>query len=204
MNKMSLIVSMVMFVFYVAILLGVLKKLALRRSGHVFLIAQAGLEFGILSYALIIAPLNSIEAYFMDNRGFFHVLFVGPIQEEIAKFACFIFAYFFITRWSDLSELELSEIGKSENLVILGVFVGLTFALLESIIDYWDITIEAALIRAFISWPVHMITTAISVYGFYKYRITQRDIIIPCTLVLAITIHTAFNMAMILLHRFWP
>jgi len=182
-----------MFVVYVAILFATLRKAVPVDRKLVISIAASGLAFGMLSYAVVIAPLNSIETYFMDNRGLLHIIFVGPIQEEIAKFACFLLAYTFITRWSHLPSEVLSERRKGRSLVTLGAFVGLALALLENVIDYSNLTIKGTLMRTIVSWPLHMITIGISAYGFNRYRITRQLRIVLSLLLWAITIHVVFN-----------
>jgi hypothetical protein len=194
----ALLISLAMFALYFAVLFAILEKKLLFDRKIAISIACAGLAFGMLSYALVIAPLNSIEACFMDNRGLLHVLFFGPVQEEIAKFACFILAYIFIVRRSRLSNKELSEIKKGKSLVILGFYVGLTLALLKNIIDYNNLPLETALLRTIVSWPVHMITIGISVYGFNKYRITRKAAVVLGLLLWAIAIHIVFNSLTIL------
>ena len=202
MDDMNVILTLIMFAVYVAILSMLLKKVGSIGRKLVKLIAASGLAFGMLSYALVVAPLNSIEACFMDNQGFLHVIFVGPIQEEIAKFACFLLAYIFITRWLHLSSEELSEIRKGKSLVILGAFVGLALAMLENLIDYSNLTIEGTLIRTIVSWPLHMITIGISAYGFNRYRITRQLTMVLGLLLWAITIHVIFNTVLVIFRPF--
>jgi len=196
---MSAIVTLIMFAVYVAILSMLLKKVVSIGEKLLKSIVASGLAFGMLSYALVVAPLNSIEACFMNNQGFLHVLFVGPVQEEIAKFACFLLAYIFITRWLRLSSEELSEIRKGKSLVILGAFVGLALAVPENLIDYSNLTTEGTLIRTIVSWPLHMITIGISAYGFNRYRITRHLRMVLGLLLWAITIHVVFNAIMAIL-----
>ena len=196
---MSAIVTLIMFAVYVAILSMLLKKVVSIGEKLLKSIVASGLAFGMLSYALVVAPLNSIEACFMNNQGFLHVLFVGPVQEEIAKFACFLLAYIFITRWLRLSSEELSEIRKGKSLVILGAFVGLALAVPENLIDYSNLTTEGTLIRTIVSWPLHMITIGISAYGFNRYRITQQLRMVLGLSLWAITIHVVFNTIIVIL-----
>jgi len=202
MGNMNAMVTLIMFAVYVTILSMLLKKVGTIGGKLVKSIAASGIAFGMLSYALVVAPLNSIEACFMDNQGLLHVIFVGPIQEEIAKFACFFLAYIFITRWLRLPSEELFEIKKGQSMVILGAFVGLALAVLENLIDYSNLTKEGTLIRTIISWPLHMITLGISAYGFDRYRITRQLRMILGLLLWAITIHVVFNTVIIIFRPF--
>jgi hypothetical protein len=195
----ALLISLWMFVLYLAILFVIAEKKLLFERKTIILMTSAGLAFGMLSYVLVITPLNSIEACFMDNRGLFHVLLVGPVQEEIAKFACFVLAYIFITRRSQLSDKELSEVKRREGLIMLGIYVGLALALLENIIDYGYLTLETAFLRTILSWPAHMITISISSYGFNIYRITRKVVMVSVLLFCAISVHVAINSLIILL-----
>lgn len=196
---MNGIISLTMFAVYVAILFVIFKKVLSTDGKFAILVAASGLAFGMLSYLLVVAPLNSIEAYFMDNRGLLHVIFVGPVQEEIAKFICFLLAYIFITRCLRLSSENLSGILKSKSLVMLGAFVGLALAMLENLIDYSNLTVEGALIRTIVSWPLHMITIGISAYGFNRYRITRQLRMVLGLLFGAIIIHVVYNIIMVIL-----
>jgi len=199
MGDMNAIVTLIMFAVYVTILSMLLKKVVSLSRKLVKSIAGSGIAFGMLSYALVVAPLNSIEAYFMDNRGLLHVIFVGPVQEEIAKFVCFLLAYIFITRWSRLSSEDLSKIIKGKSLVMLGAFVGLALAMVENLIDYSNLTMEGTLKRTIVSWPLHMITIGISAYGFNRYRITRQIGMVLGLLFGTITIHVVFNTIIVIL-----
>ena len=158
------------------------------------LTVAVGIAFGTFSYASVTA-LNSVETYIMNTRGSFHVLLIGPIQEEITKFTFFLLAYFFIMRKAQEQHLDdenLSELKGTRNLVILSAFIGLTLATFETLIDYRYLTVELTLLRTVISWPLHIITVGLSAYGFSKYLITQRHVMILC-LLLAILIHILYN-----------
>jgi len=185
---MNLSVTMIMFTVYVTIL----SKLVSSNVKLIKITMVSGIAFGMLSYALITA-LNSIEVYIMNTRGLLHVLLIGPVQEEIAKFAFFLLAYVFIIRKVHLNNEELFELRGAKNLVVLGTFIGLTLAVFENLIDYSYLTIELTLIRTIVCWPLHIITIGLLAYGFNRYIITSRRIMILSFLLLAFLIHIFYN-----------
>jgi RsiW-degrading membrane proteinase PrsW (M82 family) len=181
-----------MLVVYVFILYLLARKV--RISGILILLMVAiGWTFGIVSYGLA-ATFNIVEAHFMNNRGTFHVLLVGPVQEEVAKFVCFFFAYVLIMPWVRLCGEGSSKIENSKSLVLLGAIVGLAFAVLENLIDYGNLAIGETFERTVMSWPLHMFTVGISAYGFYRYKSTSEIKMIVGFLLLAILIHFLFNL----------
>jgi len=185
---MNLSVTMIMFTVYVTILL----KLVSSNVKLIKIMIGSRIAFGMLSYALITA-LNSIEVYIMNTRGLLHVLLIGPVQEETAKFAFFLLAYIFITCRVHLNNEELSELRGVKNLVVLGASIGLTLAVFENLIDYSYLTIELTLIRTIVCWPLHIITIGLLAYGFNRYIITSRRIMILSFLLLAFLIHIFYN-----------
>jgi RsiW-degrading membrane proteinase PrsW (M82 family) len=182
----------IMFVVYLAILALNLKKVLTMRR-FLLIIIPLGVAFGMIAYAVVVAPLNSIEAQFMNNGGLLHILLVAPIQEESAKFTCFLLAYSLLIRGLRASSEELSEIRKSRILVVLGASVGLAFAVLENLIDYGNLAAVGTLRRTLISWPIHMLTISISAYGFGRYRKTREIKVVSGLFLWAVLIHVIFN-----------
>jgi RsiW-degrading membrane proteinase PrsW (M82 family) len=153
-----------------------------------------GWTFGIVSYGFA-ATFNTVEAYLkMNNRETFHVLLVGPVQEEVAKFVCFLLAYIVIMHLMRSSGEESFRVENGKSLVMLGAIVGLGFAFLENLIDYGNQAIAGTILRAVMSWPFHMFYVGISAYGFYRYWSTGEIKSIVCFLLLAILIHFLFNL----------
>jgi RsiW-degrading membrane proteinase PrsW (M82 family) len=198
---MTALVTLVMLVFYATVLLAVAKKTP-SDKGSVLVMVAMGLAFGFISYDLIV-PFNGVESRFMDTTGILHAILFAPIQEEAAKFVNLLVALVFIFR----NPLRFSGEGSIEtqsfrSLIILGSLVGLGFATTENLIDYGNLSMIATFERTVMTWPLHMLSVAISAYGFHKYRTTRKLRMITVFLLTAIIVHMLFNLSMILLHPF--
>jgi RsiW-degrading membrane proteinase PrsW (M82 family) len=198
---MAIMVTLIMFAFYV-ILLFLLARKALTNEALILVMFAAGLAFGLFSYALVVFSFNSIELHFMDTRGMLHAILVAPIQEEVAKFVNVVIAYAFITRSLSYSSEGSSRTDSYKSLAILGALVGLGFAATENLIDYGNLTILDTFKRTMMAWPLHMLSVAISAYGFHKYKATKKIMMLVGFLLSAIVIHILFNLGMILLNPF--
>jgi len=197
----STIVTSIMFAIYVIFLSLLLRKVStIRKLIPLITAAGLGLGLGILS-AMVAGVFSSIEVYFMhmNNQGKLRILLVGPVQEEIAKFVCFILAYGCIMQLSRLSGEEKSKIENVKSLIVLGAMVGLVFALLENLNSYGNLTTLGTLGRTVLDWPLHMIEVGISACGFHIYKKYKNTSllwgieIIIIFLLLAIVIHCLFN-----------
>ena len=81
-----------MFAVYLAILAAILRR-NLTSGRLIWASIASGIALGMIAYAAVVAPLNSIETFFMNSQGVLHILVIASIQEESAKLLCFWFAY---------------------------------------------------------------------------------------------------------------
>jgi hypothetical protein len=156
-----------------------------------------GLFFGLISYALVLT-FNTVELHFMNTQGILHILVLGPIQEEISKFAAFFIAFMMVERFHHSQVQGLGESLSVRESVELGAFVGLFLALYENLIDYGNQQLIFVFTRTVTSWPIHMFTIGISSFGLFKYRKSNRTKIL-LYLVPAVAIHISFNLSVNLL-----
>lgn len=186
----SYLVSIIMFVVYV----GILGLLIIRTSlSKTFFskVVPAGISFGMLSY-VVLQALNSLELPFMDTQGIIHVIFVGPFQEEVVKFAFFLLALRFATGLSARKKPSQADFDLKTS-VLLGGLLGLALAFLENLIDYGYLTATNTLLRTLLSWPFHILPAMLSALGFRKFQATDRISILLVPLSSAILIHAVYN-----------
>lgn len=189
-------VTVVMFIVYVLILYSYVIKTSLSKTSIVFRIALTSISFGLLSYASV-QIFNSIELLFMDTKGIIHVILVGPLQEEIVKFAFLLLTFSFVKRL-DLKKKSFDLNADLKGSVLVGAIIGLILATLENLIDYGHLNPANTFLRTLVSWPLHILTTVISVYGLHKFHTTGKVHTAVTMLSTAIVVHVVFNFSLLL------
>jgi RsiW-degrading membrane proteinase PrsW (M82 family) len=186
------VVTAFMLAVYTAVLSLFLIRVQTNKK-MIIIIVGLGLFLGFIS-SILIGILSIIELQFND-LGFIRVLFIAPVQEEIAKFLSFLIGYVLTVRsarrWSKRFH-EPPPIIRAKDFILLGAFIGLFFAATENLFYYVSQNMFFTLMRTLLTWPMHMIATSISAYGFSKYKRNNRFVFF---LILAISIHILYNFA---------
>lgn len=190
-------VSIIMFIVYIGIVSLPIIKISISKT-FFSKIVPAGISFGMLAY-IAVQGFNSIESYFMDTRGMIHVIFVGPLQEEMVKFVFFLLALLFIPSLGLNKKVSYSKT-ELRAFVLLGGLIGLTLAMFENLIDYGNLNAGNTFLRTIISWPLHILSISLSAFGFYELRASRKISIFIVLLSLAIFIHSIYNFLLSLLN----
>lgn len=187
-------VTALMVVIYAVFLCLLLGKFQTNKK-IVMLIAIIGLIFGFLSHVTI--GILSIFELQLNHTGFVQFLLIAPLQEEIMKFLFFILGFVAINRITQTWHQTFQEPSPTSDIwkgIVLGALIGLFFATFENLIDYTSQNVFFTLLRTISTWPIHMIATSISAYGFSKYRANNQFVFFVA---LAVVIHVLFNLVVL-------
>jgi len=188
-------VTAIMFAVYLGILYLAMTRWQLVETPVVLRLTLEGISFGMFTH-LLIWGVNQIRLLLGgDTTQIVQVLLVTPAQEELAKFVLLLLAFQY-SEWV-VGKMQFTN-GRSNRMVLLGVSIGLAFAVVENILSYGYLDGLATLVRTLLPWPLHLLTTGLSAYGLFRFQTSKRIIVLVIFLLFAIIIHFVFNLANVL------